>query len=107
MAFILYVLKSGSKISPAISSVMTFISFCASIYIISKKDKGSYKLTWVFMILLFPIFGGLFYIMFNFQLTYKRYAVRSAGEIFPFIIKIEPHTTTVKYISPSKNLFEV
>ena len=74
MAFILYVLKSGSQISTAISSVMTFISFCASIYIISKKDKGAYKLTWVFMILLFPIFGGLFYIMFNFQLTYKRYA---------------------------------
>lgn len=77
MAFIIYVLKSSSQISTMISSVMTFISFCASVYIISKKDKGAYKLTWVFMILLFPVFGGLFYIMFNFQLTYKRYSKRA------------------------------
>ena len=77
MAFIIYVVKSGSQTSAVISSVMTFISFCASVYIISKKDKGAYKLTWVFMILLFPIFGGLFYIMFNFQLTYKRYTKRT------------------------------
>ncbi len=71
--FLVYVLESSSRTSTAISSIMTFISFCAAVYIISKKDKGAYKLTWVFMILLFPLFGGLFYLMFSFQLTYKWY----------------------------------
>lgn len=71
--FIVYVLSSGSHMSTNISGIMTLISLCVSIYIISKKDKGAYKLTWVFLILLFPLFGGLFYLMFNFQLTHKRY----------------------------------
>lgn len=75
--FLVYVLKSSSRISTRISGIMTLISFCASVYIISKRDKGAYKLTWVFMILLFPLFGGLFYLMFNFQLTYKRYRKRA------------------------------
>lgn len=74
--FLVYVLKSGSEVSARISNIMTLISLCTSIYIISKKDKGAYKLTWVFMILLFPLFGGLFYLMFNFQLSYKKYGKR-------------------------------
>ena len=46
--FIVYVLSSGSHMSTNISGIMTLISLCVSIYIISKKDKGAYKLTWVF-----------------------------------------------------------
>ncbi len=72
--FLIWIVNSSSRISTTISRIMTFVSFCVSVYIISKKDKGAYKLTWIFLVLLFPVFGGLFYLMFNFQLSYKRYA---------------------------------
>jgi len=75
--FIIYVMLSGSRLSANINNLMVLISFVVSVYIISKKDKGAYKLTWIFMILIFPLFGGLFYLMFNFQLTYKRYGKRA------------------------------
>jgi cardiolipin synthase len=37
------------------------------VYIINKKEKPAYKLTWVFLIMLFPIFGGMLYIIFYSQ----------------------------------------
>ena len=71
--FIVYLMHSGSQLSANINNLMILISLVVSVYIISKKDKGAYKLTWVFMILLFPVFGGLFYLLFNFQsLTPKK-----------------------------------
>lgn len=75
--FVIYAMLSGSRLSANLRDLMMLISIVVSVYIISKKDKGAYKLTWVFLILLFPLFGGLFYLMFNFQLTYKRYGKRA------------------------------
>lgn len=65
--FIINLVLDSSRISAGINNAMHLISLCVSIYIISKKDKGAYKLIWVFMILIFPVFGGLFYLLFNFQ----------------------------------------
>lgn len=70
--FIIFVLKNGSMLSGVITELLNIVSVLVSLYIISKKDKGAYKLTWVFLILLFPVFGGLFYLIFNFQLTTRK-----------------------------------
>lgn len=40
----------------------TAISLAVVIYIINKSDNPAYKLAWVVPILLFPIFGGVFYL---------------------------------------------
>ncbi len=77
LLFLLYIMNSSSQISSRIRDMMTLLSLCASVYIIAKKDKGAFKLTWVFLILLFPLFGGLFYLIFNFQLSYKKYGKRA------------------------------
>ena len=53
-----YTLASTSLASAVISRILTFISFLVCIYIVSRKDKGAYKLTWVFMILLFPVLAA-------------------------------------------------
>jgi cardiolipin synthase len=37
------------------------------IRIINRKEKSAYKLTWIFIILLFPIFGGILYVLFYTQ----------------------------------------
>ena len=73
LAVMIYTVASSSIASAVISRILTFISLIVCIYIVSRKDKGAYKLTWVFMILLFPVFGGLLYLLFNFQTTTKKY----------------------------------
>ncbi|WP_243093285.1 PLDc N-terminal domain-containing protein [Pseudoflavonifractor sp. AF19-9AC] len=37
------------------------------LHVVSKRDKAAYKTAWVFLILLFPLFGGLLYLMFHVQ----------------------------------------
>lgn len=69
--FMIYLLLSSSATSDVIAGVLKFISIVVSLYIFSRKDKGAYKLTWVFIILLFPLFGGLFYLMFSFQSSFR------------------------------------
>ena len=74
--FMIYLLVSSSATSDVIAGVLKIISVVVSLYIFSRKDKSAYKLTWVFIILLFPLFGGLFYLMFNFQSTSKASAAK-------------------------------
>lgn len=76
VALIIYTLLSRSLTSHLINRSLTLLSLAVCIYIISRKDKGAYKLTWVFHILLFPIFGGLFYLMFTYQSTTRKYRKR-------------------------------
>ncbi len=68
---ILYTMINTSRISTLISAFMIVMSVLVTLYILSKKDKGGYKLTWVIMILIFPLFGGLFYLIFHLQTTQR------------------------------------
>jgi len=45
--------------------VLTILSIIVSIYLINKHEKPGYKLTWIFIILVIPLFGGILYIMLN------------------------------------------
>ncbi len=42
-----------------------FLSIAAALWVINKPDNPAYKMAWLIPILLFPIFGGLFYIIFG------------------------------------------
>ena len=74
--FVISLISSGSQFSWHINRLLTLISLFVALYIVSKKDKGAYKLTWIFLILLFPLFGGLMYLLFNFQTSIKRFSQR-------------------------------
>ena len=52
------------------------LSLIAVLHIVSKKDKGAYKLIWVFLILVLPLFGGLLYILVHIQMLANRYDKR-------------------------------
>jgi len=52
--------------------VLSFISVIVCIFIINKHEKAGFKLTWIFLILLFPLFGGILYIMLNFWSNPKK-----------------------------------
>ncbi|TYQ18317.1 UNVERIFIED_CONTAM: cardiolipin synthase [Acetivibrio alkalicellulosi] len=45
--------------------ISIIISMLAVIYIINDKINPSYKIVWIIPILIFPIFGGLFYVFFG------------------------------------------
>ena len=74
IVFFYYIVLSGSQASQYLTWLLTAISLFSALYIISKKEKGAYKLTWVFLLLQFPLFGGLLYLLFNFQSSTKRFA---------------------------------
>lgn len=66
-AFLIHLLVRGGRISQTLNAVLTLLSFLTALHIVSKRDKASYKTAWVFLILAFPLFGGLLYLMFHFQ----------------------------------------
>ncbi|MDR2942555.1 MAG: cardiolipin synthase [Treponema sp.] len=52
--------------------ILNIISVIVCIYVINKQEKPGYKLTWIFIILLFPIFGGVLYVLINFWSNPKK-----------------------------------
>lgn len=60
-----YILLSGSKYSPWINVFFQLASLIVALYVISSPTKGGFKLGTVFLILIFPVFGGMIHIFFN------------------------------------------
>jgi cardiolipin synthase len=49
------------------------LSIVVVIYIVSRNDNPSYKLAWTILVLLVPVFGGLFYLIFGGNKTSKKF----------------------------------
>jgi cardiolipin synthase len=73
IAFLLYLIANGSRYSRYVNWALNVVSVLVCIYIVNKKEKAAYKLTWVFLIMLFPIFGGMLYVIFYFQSNPRKY----------------------------------
>lgn len=69
---IIYYILDRSAVSDVISNLLKIISLLVVLNIISKRTKEAYKLTWVFIILIFPVFGGIFYLLFRYQTRSKK-----------------------------------
>ena len=67
LTFILFVIARTDMAFYYVHFILQAISVVVCIYILNKRGKSAYKLTWIFLILLFPIFGGLVYIFFHTQ----------------------------------------
>lgn len=61
------IISTLSEYFIAIYFILVLLSAIMSVYIVNKDDNPSYKLTWVFAIMSFPVFGGLVYLMFGGQ----------------------------------------
>ena len=48
------------------------LSVGVCVHVLNKHTKAAYKITWIFLILLFPFFGGVLYVFFHFQSTSRR-----------------------------------
>lgn len=74
IAAIVYTLISRSTTSKITTAALALLSLSVCLYIISRRDKGAFKLSWVFTIMMFPLFGGLFYLIFKVQSASRRLA---------------------------------
>jgi cardiolipin synthase len=72
IAFILTLIAGSSLAFHYINWIFNVLSIAVCIYILNKKEKSAYKLTWIFLILMFPIFGGLLYLFFRSQSNPRR-----------------------------------
>lgn len=71
--FIIYTVAERSAASSFINSFFTLLSLCVCIYVASRPGKEAFKLMWIFEIMLFPLFGGLFYLIFRLQKLPKKH----------------------------------
>lgn len=62
-----YYIYSRSQTSQIINGVLLLVSVAVAFYVSGKQDKPDYKQLWIMIILVFPIFGGTFYLLFNYQ----------------------------------------
>jgi len=78
LGVIIYTAVSGSIASQLVSELLTVLSILVCLYIVSRSGTGAYKLIWIFMILLFPLFGGLLYLLFSFQGATRNFTRQAA-----------------------------
>ncbi|GHU96778.1 cardiolipin synthase [Spirochaetia bacterium] len=72
IAFLSTVIAGYSIYFRYLSWTLNAMSIVVSLYILNRKEKPAYKLTWIFLILMIPIFGGLLYIFFRSQSNPKK-----------------------------------
>ena len=66
-AFLSYLVLSSSLLSEGLSVFFSLMSVLVALHIISQRGRSAYKLSWLFLVLAFPILGGFLYLFFNFQ----------------------------------------
>ena len=67
IAFLIVVISFGIRVHQIVSHILNLISLGVLLHIIVKQNKGANKLVWAVTILIFPLFGGLLYLLFKFQ----------------------------------------
>ena len=57
---------NAGRLAQWVSSAFKVLSILAGLRVVSSGDKPAFKLLWVVLFLLFPVFGGLFYLLVTF-----------------------------------------
>lgn len=91
IAFLFFAIFFGSRYYSIISSVLALVSLLVSLYILTENHKSAFKMTWIFQIMLFPLFGGLFYLFFSLQGSTRKYNRRQ---------KVIDEKTREQYLRP-------
>ncbi|MDR2535566.1 MAG: cardiolipin synthase [Treponema sp.] len=112
IGLILLVIAGSGKIFRYVNSVLHALSVIVCLSILNNKEKPAYKLTWIFLILLFPFFGGFLYLVFCSQWNSRKLRKRIelvrrrcdplyflCGDILPDMIENhKEYLTQVRYL---------
>lgn len=63
LVWLLTFLTRLTTYSTAISALFTLVSLLAVLWIINKGENPAYQMAWIIFILVFPLLGGLFYLL--------------------------------------------
>ena len=94
-----------SEASVVISGLLHLISVVVALHIISRRDKEAYKLTWVFFILIFPVFGGLMYLFFRCQTRSKKYSRKGADPSGTAVLRLHRSCAALSRPCASDRIF--
>ncbi|MBE5785874.1 MAG: cardiolipin synthase [Clostridiales bacterium] len=72
LALLVFVILSGNAASKWISIALSLISILVCLHVISAESRPGFKIIWLLLVLIFPVFGGLFYLI----------ATRQTGSIY-------------------------
>lgn len=61
--FICYVISSETLLSEAIRVLLRIASGFIALHVVFQKDKGAYKVAWISLTLVFPLFGSALYLL--------------------------------------------
>ena len=73
-------ISNASSIARWINTAFRLLSILVGLRVVSSRDKPTYKLLWIVLILVFPVFGGLLYLLVTFQSS-TRWVARRLGEL--------------------------
>lgn len=63
LALLLFLILSGNAASKWISHFLSLVSVLVCLHVISAESRPGFKITWLLLVLVFPVFGGLFYLI--------------------------------------------
>ena len=84
IAFLIAFALLGAKYSAYVAVALNLVSFAISLVVVVSRTNDAYKLIWIYLILAFPIFGGLLYLVFSIQGSMKL--------MEPYMLQIEKKT---------------
>ncbi len=87
IAVLVLIAMSGASFSPYIAIALNLISFIISLVVIIRRTNDAYKLIWIYLILCFPVFGGLLYLVFSIQASMRLMA--------PYMKQIDEKTAAI------------
>lgn len=72
------------------SNFLRFLNLFLVVYIVNRQENPSYKLAWILLVLVLPLFGGLFYLMFGgrkMPKALRKDAMAEAARTHPVLIQ--------------------
>jgi len=67
IAFFVFLVTGAGRYFQYTNWILQFLSIIVCVHVLNKHAKAAYKITWIFLIMLFPIFGGVLYVFFYSQ----------------------------------------
>ncbi len=75
-------------------TLLTILSFIVVFYILTGRSNPAYKLAWIVPMLLFPIFGGIFYLTFG-KVRLTKSEKRKMESVATNIVKYKHHNSEI------------
>lgn len=95
LLFLINIIVYLSAASVVVYAVLEVLSVVTVIWLVSKEENPTYKMAWVILILVLPLLGGVFYLIFG----NKRMSKKIVREIETYFEKIHPYLSNHSGVS--------